>query len=288
MSREEAAKGDLAAASAAFFCYILANSIAYSIFGRLLGEGAAAQMLSAVAAMGAAFLVLGRDGSLPVMPKNALQPAAACLLMLALLAPVQLLNRAALWLLGVLGISSPAASLALPGDAMGVALVATKSVLLPAILEELLFRGVLLGRLRRHGRGFAAVASALFFTLLHSSLAGLPGIFLLAVVFALVDMRCGSLLPSMLMHGLNNLLAILFANLPGGAAEAAGFAALPLSAAAVLALLALRPRLNKLPAPPEKGEGLSPALIFKSLPAMTFAVFAGILILRLCTLEVQP
>ncbi|MDR7543768.1 MAG: CPBP family intramembrane glutamic endopeptidase [Armatimonadota bacterium] len=76
--------------------------------------------------------------------------------------------------------------------------------------EEIFFRGFVYGGLRaRWGVPVAVLASALFFAAVHLQLVhGLP-IFLLGVVFAWVYQRTGSLVPAIVAHGLNNLIAVL-------------------------------------------------------------------------------
>jgi membrane protease YdiL (CAAX protease family) len=83
------------------------------------------------------------------------------------------------------------------------------------LVEELLFRGVLLSALlQRWHAGWAAAISALAFALIH--LPGLqyqwyalPGLALLALVLAWLRLRSGSIWPAVVAHGVNNLLAVL-------------------------------------------------------------------------------
>ena len=83
------------------------------------------------------------------------------------------------------------------------------------LVEELLFRGVLLSALRRHLRAVpAALASAALFALvhlpdLHWQWYALPNLALLGVALAWLRLRSGSLWPSVIAHGCNNLLAML-------------------------------------------------------------------------------
>jgi membrane protease YdiL (CAAX protease family) len=76
--------------------------------------------------------------------------------------------------------------------------------------EEIFFRGFIYGGLRtRWGVPAAMLASALFFAAVHLQLVhGLP-IFLLGIVFAGVYQRSGSLVPVIVAHGLNNVIAVL-------------------------------------------------------------------------------
>ena len=93
------------------------------------------------------------------------------------------------------------------------------------LVEELLFRGVLLSALlQRWHAGRAVTFSALAFALVH--LPGLqyqwyalPGLALLALVLGWLRLRSGSIWPAVVAHGVNNLLAVLgwfvAINLPG-------------------------------------------------------------------------
>lgn len=93
------------------------------------------------------------------------------------------------------------------------------------LVEELLFRGVLLSALLQRWRaGWAIAVSALAFALVH--LPGLefqwyalPNLILLALALAWLRLRSDSIWPAVLAHGANNLLAVLAwfvtINLPG-------------------------------------------------------------------------
>ncbi len=81
--------------------------------------------------------------------------------------------------------------------------------LLPGILEEVAFRGVLLSGLRKQMRRtwMAVAVSALVFGVFHVSLFRIIPTGFLGVVLALVVLRTGSIFPAMLWHFLNNFLA---------------------------------------------------------------------------------
>ncbi|OOG50326.1 abortive infection protein [Rhodanobacter sp. C01] len=93
------------------------------------------------------------------------------------------------------------------------------------VVEELLFRGVLLSALWQRWRtGWAMTLSSLAFALVH--LPGLqwqwfalPDLLLLALALAWLRLRSGSIWPGVLAHGVNNLLAVaawfVAINLPG-------------------------------------------------------------------------
>lgn len=103
----------------------------------------------------------------------------------------------------------------LAGD---VALVLLLRALMPAICEELLHRGLVLGALvPRYGRVIALVATTLVFAVLHLEPARMVGaavVGLLAGVFALC---ARSVVPAMTLHLVNNAVALGLAlgTLPG-------------------------------------------------------------------------
>jgi CAAX protease family protein len=82
------------------------------------------------------------------------------------------------------------------------------------VSEELFFRGMLFGGLRRSmGRIPAAAVSALVFGALHATtgVTAVPPLIVFGFVLALLYERTGSLLPGMLGHAINNGLALALA-----------------------------------------------------------------------------
>lgn len=80
--------------------------------------------------------------------------------------------------------------------------------LLPAICEELSFRGYVLGALRPLGPTAAVLLTGLLFGALHLSLVRLVPLTLLGMLWALAVQRSGSILPGMIMHLFNNGIAL--------------------------------------------------------------------------------
>ncbi|HUX88968.1 MAG TPA: type II CAAX endopeptidase family protein [Chloroflexota bacterium] len=77
------------------------------------------------------------------------------------------------------------------------------------ICEEIFFRGFVFTVVRQtHGIFAAFVISAVLFALAHANLQAFIPILFIAVVFAYVYSRTGSLVPSMVAHGMNNALAL--------------------------------------------------------------------------------
>ena len=75
--------------------------------------------------------------------------------------------------------------------------------------EEVFFRGFVFGALRRWGVFLASGLSALFFAAVHQQVVHFPPIFVLGIILALFYERTQSLVPAIVVHGINNLVAIL-------------------------------------------------------------------------------
>lgn len=76
--------------------------------------------------------------------------------------------------------------------------------IIPPVVEELFFRGLVLQSLRKFGDGFAIVASSVLFGLFHGNFVQFVFAFIAGLVMALVVVRTGSLWTSILIHFLNN------------------------------------------------------------------------------------
>lgn len=85
---------------------------------------------------------------------------------------------------------------------------------IPAMTEEFLFRGVLLGILKKYGESFAVVTSALLFGLMHQNFVQLPFAFVGGLVFGYITIYTGSIVPAMAVHFANNLFSCIFTSLP--------------------------------------------------------------------------
>jgi membrane protease YdiL (CAAX protease family) len=91
-------------------------------------------------------------------------------------------------------------------------LVLLALAVIPAVCEELLVRGLVTRSLApRLGRLAAILISAALFALLHASPARLLPTACFGVLLAYATLATGSVIPSMLMHVLNNAMALLLA-----------------------------------------------------------------------------
>lgn len=77
------------------------------------------------------------------------------------------------------------------------------------IFEELIFRKLLLYPLRRHGDWFAIIMTALMFGFYHGNFDQMPYAFVVGMLFALLAVNTNSVIPSMILHVLNNTLVTL-------------------------------------------------------------------------------
>ncbi|MFH1476926.1 MAG: CPBP family glutamic-type intramembrane protease [Verrucomicrobiota bacterium] len=82
-------------------------------------------------------------------------------------------------------------------------------VVTPALVAELLFRGLIFSGLRCWGLGPALGLSALLFALLHPPLHLFIPIFTMGIILGMVVWRTGSIFCSMVVHALNNGLMVI-------------------------------------------------------------------------------
>jgi sodium transport system permease protein len=92
--------------------------------------------------------------------------------------------------------------------------------LLPAVCEELAFRGFILSGFRHLGHPWRAIIlSAVFFGVTHGILQQSLITCLVGVVIAFVAVHCGSIWPGMVFHFLHNTLAVAMSRLTPAALD---------------------------------------------------------------------
>lgn len=83
---------------------------------------------------------------------------------------------------------------------------------IPAIEEELIFRGIIFNGLRSRFKDYQAILiSAAMFAIMHANLQQLVYPFLLGIIMAWIVMRTGSVVSSMIVHFTNNAIVVTFA-----------------------------------------------------------------------------
>ncbi len=135
----------------------------------------------------------------------------ALLLQFGLLLSLSVLNEYFVELLGLLGYQS--APSPVPSSMTGWNLFFSLFLiaLLPAVFEELLFRGILLRGMQDAGWGLVPtlLISGALFSLYHGNPEQTIYQFICGVCFAFMAIRAGSLFPSMLAHFANNAAVLL-------------------------------------------------------------------------------
>lgn len=121
-----------------------------------------------------------------------------------------LLNNYAAIIFESFGYKFPTMSNSTPKGVLGFLLVFLSTAVFPALLEEFMMRGVLLGVLRKWGDGFAIIISALIFSLMHASLIQFLFTFLVGLLLGFVTVKTESLWPAIIIHGINNFLSVAF------------------------------------------------------------------------------
>ena len=81
---------------------------------------------------------------------------------------------------------------------------------IPAVLEETLFRYLPLRVLKGGSRLCTVVVSSIFFACIHMSFLAIPYALFAGAIFMLVDILADSVIPSLVIHFINNVLSILW------------------------------------------------------------------------------
>ncbi len=77
------------------------------------------------------------------------------------------------------------------------------------LIEEFLFRGCIINILKPFGNWFAVIVSSVFFSLLHGNMGQGFGAFLIGMLFGFVAIKTKSILPTIILHSLNNFIPFL-------------------------------------------------------------------------------
>ncbi len=98
---------------------------------------------------------------------------------------------------------------ALPTQNFEIILMVITTAVIPAFVEEYLFRGVVLGAMRPFGRTSAVVVSAFCFALMHGNVAQLLYTFVAGLVLGYVYCELKSLWSVVIIHFCNNFISIV-------------------------------------------------------------------------------
>ena len=82
-------------------------------------------------------------------------------------------------------------------------------IVIAPIFEELIYRGLILGVLSKYGNSAAILFSALAFGLMHGNIPQAASAFGTGIVYAVIAVNCGSVVPTIIIHSMNNFIANL-------------------------------------------------------------------------------
>ncbi len=192
-----------------------------SVFGVTVGDGAQPDwylylnFLLPQAAFAIVALFFLRYRNIPIKQAAVKQKCKAKYFAIALLLQIGLLSLSELnaWFLQFLGsFGYEDAGITLPSmHGLGFVGVLLCVAVLPALMEEVFFRGVLLSGLQSFGKWGGILLCGALFALYHQNPAQTLYQFCCGVAFAVVAVRAGSILPTVLAHFFNNaLIVVLF------------------------------------------------------------------------------
>ena len=106
------------------------------------------------------------------------------------------------------GVSVPSSDFSLSSpSAISVIMQVSYVIILAPIIEEFIYRGLILGILSRYGTTAAVLLSALSFGLMHGNIPQAASAFATGIVYATIAINCGSIVPTIMIHAFNNLIA---------------------------------------------------------------------------------
>lgn len=95
-------------------------------------------------------------------------------------------------------------------SALEVFLFYVTVAVLPALVEEFAFRGVILKIMRKHSDSMAVMVSGVMFGLMHGNFTQIPFALVVGLVLAFITVKTNSLIPAIIIHFLNNGLSVTF------------------------------------------------------------------------------
>lgn len=180
------------------------------------------------------------------------------------------------------GLSPSGPGIPAAGSLRLLLLTLISSALLPALCEELLFRGIILQSLRRFGDIFALIVTTLLFAMLHRNLVQLPNALITGMVLGFLVLRTGSLRVAVVCHFVNNAIPVLLqaaaegreGGFPGGIYLVMSACYLLCGLAGLLFLYIRRPAMFR----PLSGEGKAERYKYRSFfSSLPMAVLLGTL-----------
>ena len=120
------------------------------------------------------------------------------------------------------GIYSTYTTLEDPQNLFDVVTMFLATAIMPALIEEISLRGILMTPMRKFGNGFAILASAYVFGVFHGDAAQISFAFICGLFFGYAVVVTGSIWPAVIIHGVNNSLSCIYSVLVTYVSEDAG------------------------------------------------------------------
>ncbi len=108
------------------------------------------------------------------------------------------------------GITIPTSDFTIVQPSKAAVLLQIAYVIIAApLIEEIIYRGMILSVLSKYGKTPAILLSALFFGLMHGNIPQAAGAFVGGLIYAVIAVESRSIVPSVILHMFNNLMAEL-------------------------------------------------------------------------------
>lgn len=98
----------------------------------------------------------------------------------------------------------------MPDSATGMIFYFLTVVVIAAVFEEFILRGVVMQSLRRFGDQFALVVASILFALMHGNLIQAVNAFILGYIIGLFVLKTNSIWTGVIIHGTNNTIYVLY------------------------------------------------------------------------------
>lgn len=125
-------------------------------------------------------------------------------------------------LMAMLGIEITTPAMSVPTTLAGQGIYLLTVGILPAFIEEFVFRGIVMQPLRRYGDGFAIVMSAIVFGLVHGNLVQIPFAMVVGLIIGFFVVKSNSLWVGIVIHLINNTASVVLTMLLSGVSDVLG------------------------------------------------------------------
>lgn len=97
-----------------------------------------------------------------------------------------------------------------PKGIFGFLLSFIATAIVPALVEEFACRGIVLGLLKKHGEGFAVVASSIVFGIMHGNFEQIPFAVVVGLILGYTYIKTNSIWICIVIHCANNAISVIF------------------------------------------------------------------------------